>query len=129
MAENGKKVFQIVINGIKESISQVDALMDSLNALEKKIKELEDKKINISAAPIEMSGGIKDATVKAPTDTAKILDNLQAEDRVLRRIWQTERQIQETEEEQYQNLLKAKEELKERQNLAKETAADMTLMM
>ncbi len=128
MAENGKKVFQIVINGIKESISQVDALMDSLNALEKKIGELENKKINISAAPIEMSGGIKDATVKAPTDTAKILDNLQAEDRVLRRIWQTERQIQETEEEQYQNLLKAKEELKERQRLAKETAAEERLL-
>lgn len=128
MAENGKKVFQIVINGIKESISQVDALMESLKALEKKIKELEDKKINISAAPIEMSGGIKDATVKAPTDTAKILDNLQAEDRVLRRIWQTERQIQETEEEQYQNLLKAKEELKERQQLAKETAAEERLL-
>lgn len=128
MAENGKKVFQIVINGIKESISQVDALMESLKALEKKIGELENKKINISAAPIEMSGGIKDATVKAPTDTAKILDNLQAEDRVLRRIWQTERQIQETEEEQYQNLLKAKEELKERQQLAKETAAEERLL-
>lgn len=128
MAESGVKQYKIIINGIKESMNQVDSLIDSLKVLEKKIGELENKKINISAAPIEMSGGIKDATVKAPTDTAKILDNLQAEDRVLRRIWQTERQIQETEEEQYQTLLKTKQELKERQNLAKEAAAEERLL-
>lgn len=126
MAENGKRQYQIVINGIKESIAEVDALLDSLKLLEKKINELENKKINISAAPVQMTNDTN--TNGRETDTARVLDKLQAEDRVLRRIWQTERQIQETEEEQYQNLLKAKEALKERQQLAKETAAEERLL-
>lgn len=124
MAENGKRSYQIVINGIKESIEQVDVLLDSLKTLEKKIGELENRKINISATPIQAST----ASTTTEADTARILDKLQAEDRVLRRIWQTERQIQETEEEQYQNLLKTKAELKERQQIAKETAAEERLL-
>lgn len=126
MAENGKRQYQIVINGIKESIAEIDALLDSLKLLEKKITELENKKINISAAPVQMTNDTN--TNGRETDTARVLDKLQAEDRVLKRIWQTERQIQETEEEQYQNLLKAKEALKERQQLAKETAAEERLL-
>lgn len=126
MAENGKRQYQIVINGIKESIAEVDALIESLKVLEKKINELENKKINISASPVQMTNDTN--TNGRETDTARVLDKLQAEDRVLRRIWQTERQIQETEEEQYQNLLKAKEALKERQQLAKETAAEERLL-
>lgn len=126
MAENGKRQYQIVINGIKESIAEVDALIESLKLLEKKINELENKKINISASPVQMTNDTN--TNGRETDTARVLDKLQAEDRVLKRIWQTERQIQETEEEQYQNLLKAKEALKERQQLAKETAAEERLL-
>lgn len=126
MAENGKRQYQIVINGIKESIAEIDALLDSLKLLEKKITELENKKINISASPVQMTNDTN--TNGRETDTARVLDKLQAEDRVLKRIWQTERQIQETEEEQYQNLLKAKEALKERQQLAKETAAEERLL-
>ena len=124
MAENGKRTYQIVVNGITESLSQVDSLIESLKLLEKKINELENRKINISASPIQVSS----ATSAPQTDTARLLDNLQAEDRVLRRIWQTERQIQETEEEQYQTLLKTKQELKERQQLAKEAAAEERLL-
>ena len=129
MAENGVKQYKIIINGVKESIEQVNALNESLISLEKKIKELEDKKINISAPDIEISGGIKDATVKgAPTDTEKTLDSYQAEENLLRKIWQVEKQIQETEMEQYSQLVKNKEELKERQNLAKEAAAEERLL-
>ena len=126
MAENGKRQYQIVINGIKESIAEIDALLDSLKLLEKKITELENKKINISASPVQMTNDTN--TNGREADTARVLDKLQAEDRVLKRIWQTERQIQETEEEQYQNLLKAKEVLKERQAIAKETAAEERLL-
>ena len=110
MAENGKRQYQIVINGIRESIAEVDALIESLKVLESKITELENKKINISASPVQMTNDTN--TNGRETDTARVLDKLQAEDRVLKRIWQTERQIQETEEEQYQNLLKAKEALR-----------------
>lgn len=124
MAENGKRTYQIVVNGITESLSQVDSLIESLKLLEKKINELENRKINISASPIQVSS----ATSVPQGDASRVLDKLQAEDRVLRRIWQTERQIQETEDEQYQTLLKTKQELKERQQLAKEAAAEERLL-
>ena len=45
--------YSIVINGISESISAVDALNKQLDALEKRIKTLESSKVNVSAS----SGG------------------------------------------------------------------------
>lgn len=49
MADN-KKIYTIQINGIEQSIKQVDALSDALKSLDAKIKELESKNINISSA-------------------------------------------------------------------------------
>lgn len=128
MAEN-KKTYTLEINGVKESISQVDALMESLKMLEGKIAELESKKINLSAVttPINTT-----TATPAPTPTSttpkQTLDNYVAEDRVLRRIWQTERQIEETQEQEYKNLILAKEELKQRVELGKEAAAQERLL-
>lgn len=45
---DGKKVYQIEIQGIQESIKAVDTLNNSLQALDKKIKELENKTVNVS---------------------------------------------------------------------------------
>lgn len=45
---DGKKVYQIQINGVQESIKAVDTLNNSLQALDKKIKELESKTVNVS---------------------------------------------------------------------------------
>lgn len=128
MAEN-KKTYTLEINGVKESISQVDALMESLKMLEGKIAELESKKINLSAVTTPINAT---TATPAPTPTSttpkQTLDNYVAEDRVLRRIWQTERQIEETQEQEYKNLILAKEELKQRVELGKEAAAQERLL-
>ena len=47
---DGKKVYQIEINGIKDSISAVDALNKALNNLEQRIKSLEKSSVNVSAS-------------------------------------------------------------------------------
>ena len=45
---DGKKVYQIQINGISESVTAVDALNKQLDALEKRIKALEGQNIKVS---------------------------------------------------------------------------------
>lgn len=45
---DGKKVYQIQINGISESISAVDALNKQLDALEKRIKALENSNVKVN---------------------------------------------------------------------------------
>ena len=45
---DGKKVYQIEINGIKDSISAVDALNKQLDALEKRIKTLENSNVKVN---------------------------------------------------------------------------------
>ncbi len=47
---DGKKVYQIEINGIKDSISAVDALNKALNDLEQRIKSLEKSSVSVSAS-------------------------------------------------------------------------------
>ena len=49
MADN-KKIYSIQINGIDQSIKQVDALSDALQFLDKKIKELESRSVSITSS-------------------------------------------------------------------------------
>ena len=49
MADN-KKIYTIQINGIDQSIKQVDALSDALQFLDKKIKELESRSVSITSS-------------------------------------------------------------------------------
>ena len=46
---DGKKIYQIQINGISESVNAVDALNKQLNDLEKRIKALEGQNIKVSS--------------------------------------------------------------------------------
>ena len=46
---DGKKVYQIQINGITESANAVDALVKQLDALDKRIKALENSNVKVSA--------------------------------------------------------------------------------
>ena len=48
MADN-KKIYTIEINGISQSIKQVDALKEALNGLDTKIKAMEASTINVSS--------------------------------------------------------------------------------
>lgn len=107
---NGKKTYEIVINGIQQSIDAVDALNKQLDALEKKFDALSKKNISVSA-----SGG--------GSNTAQ----LKQEEKLLRQIDQLHKKVADTEKKEYQELLHAKEELKEYQQIAKAIAAEANI--
>jgi len=109
---NGKKTYEIVINGIQESVSAVDSLNKQLDALEKRIDALKSKNINISA-----SGGVNGSAAK----------ELKQEEALLKKIDQLHKKVADTEKKEYQELLHAKEELKEYQQIAKAIAAETNL--
>ena len=47
MAQDNKKVYTIVINGVKESIESIDALKSKLDALEDRIEALNKKGVTV----------------------------------------------------------------------------------
>ena len=65
MADN-KKIYSIQINGIDQSIKQVDALSNTLDALDKKIKEMEGRTVNVAT-----NGGSK-SSVSTLTEEAAL---------------------------------------------------------
>ena len=107
MADN-KKIYTIEINGIEQSIKQVDALSDALKSLDAKIKELESKNINISSAS---NGG------------GRANSEFDAQDKLEKQILETEQKIAQVRDENYKKLLHMKEELKEYTQIAKSNAA------
>lgn len=103
--------YQIVINGIKESVAAVDSLNKQLDLLEQRLDKLATKNVNISATGA--GGGNKAA--------------LDEEARMLQQIDQLHQKVAASEKEQYQELLHAKEELKEYQAIAKSIAAQQNI--
>ena len=99
MAKNAE--YKIIINGLQESITQVDALNKGLDALEKKIGELEKKNVNINATT-------------TTTSTQKV-DNapLQEQDKLTKDIWATQQKINDARDKDYQELVRLKDELKQ----------------
>lgn len=108
MAKNAE--FKIIINGLTESINAVDALNKQLDALEKRLDTLGKKSVSVSA-----SGG--------GSNTAQ----LKQEEKLLRQIDQLHKKVADTEKKEYQELLHAKEELKEYQQIAKAIAAEANI--
>ena len=107
MADN-KKIYSIQINGIDQSIKQVDALSDALQFLDKKIKELESRSVSVTST--QSGNGTRNA-------------DLQTEDKLLKQIQSTEQQIRDARREDYQSLLAQKDLLKEITDEAKQRAA------
>ena len=107
MADN-KKIYSIQINGIEQSIKQVDALSDALQFLDKKIKELESR--NVSVTSTQSGNGNRNA-------------DLQTEDKLLKQIQSTEQQIRDARREDYQSLLAQKDILKETKDIQEQRAA------
>lgn len=107
MADN-KKIYTIEINGIEQSIKQVDALSDALQFLDKKIKELESRNVSVSSS----NGGNGNRNAE-----------LQTEDKLLKQIQSTEQQIRDARREDYQSLLAQKDILKDIVSEAQERAA------
>lgn len=59
---DGKKVYQIQINGIQQSIDAVEALNKQLNALEQRIKTLESSNVKINASSSVSKGSTSTLT-------------------------------------------------------------------
>ena len=108
-----QKVYSIQINGLTESVKAVDALSASLDALEKKIKALEDKSVKVGSS----GGGSKSSSTSSLSEEAKL-----------------EKQIAQLEEKRiahskqiYQNYLAAKDVLSETEKDQKQIAASERL--
>ena len=106
---DGRKTYIIEINGIKESADAVDALNKQLDALEKRINELNSKGISVKS-----SGG----------SSSK---ELNAEERVLKKIWALGDKIEEQEDSRAKVLQNQKALLKEITNEVKAQAAETRL--
>ena len=104
-----KRTYTIEINGIEQSIKQVDALSDALQFLDKKIKELESRSVSITSSN---SGG-----------GGNRISELSTEDKLLKQIQSTEQQIRDARREDYQSLLAQKELLNDITDEAKQRAA------
>lgn len=104
---DGKKVYSIEIQGLKTSIDAVDALTKQLDALEKKINELNSKGISVKSQ--SNVGALKE------------------EDALLKQIEQTQKRINEAKQDEYKQLLHAKAELKEYQTIAKSAVSSDAL--
>lgn len=107
---NGKKEYYIVINGIQQSVDAVESLNKQLDALEKRIDALAKKNVSVSA-----SGGGSNKSA------------LDEEAKILQKIDELHQKVAASEKAEYQELLHAKEELKEYQTIAKAIAAQSNL--
>lgn len=95
---DGKKIYQIQINGVQESINAVNSLNKQLDALESKINALQSKNVNINAG-----GGSKSSSTSS----------LSEEEKIARQIEQIDAKRIAYSKEIYQNYLAAKDVLKE----------------
>lgn len=105
---DGKKIYQIQIDGIKTSIEAVESLNKQLEKLEERINRLSSKSVSVS------SGG----------SSKKELD---AEEKLRKRIANQEEKIISARKEEYQILLQQKKEFKEIDNLQKDMMAQQRL--
>ena len=104
----GKKTYQIVINGIQESIDAVGSLNRQLDALEKRIGALSSKSISLNGNTGKNGG-------------------LDAESKLQRQIINQEDKIIAARKEEYQILLKQKQEFKEINQMQKDIVAQERL--
>lgn len=107
---NGVKSYTIIINGIQQSVDAVESLNKQLDALEKRIDALAKKNVSVSA-----SGGGSNKSA------------LDEEAKMLQKIDELHQKVAASEKAEYQELLHAKEELKEYQTIAKSLAAQDNL--
>lgn len=96
---DGKKIYSIQINGVKESVDAIDSLVKQLNTLEAKINSLQSKSVNISAG-----GGSKTSSSKS---------SLSEDEKLERQIEQIDAKRVAYSKDIYQNYLAAKDVLKE----------------
>ena len=96
---DGKKVYQIEINGIKESIAAVDALNRQLGELENRMKALEKSNVKVNASSSGGGGGSR--------------SSLNEEEKIAKQIEQIDAKRKAYSKDIYQNYLAAKDVLDE----------------
>lgn len=116
MAE-GIKTYEIVINGIKESISEVDKLLKKLDELDAKIIELEKKKINVEGkVEVATTNTTSTSSASSSRNTASLTEEaaLQKEINKLKNEGVTlDAKIAATQDEVYQKVQATKDLYKE----------------
>lgn len=108
-----KRIFTIQINGVSESVEAITSLNKQLDDLEQRLK-------NISSQGVSLN-------VSAGGSGGKTSDELKEVDKLQKQILQTKEKIAQADKNEYQELLKQKNELKEAQNVAKTLAANSRL--
>ena len=112
--ENNTRKYYIEINGIKQSIDEIDALMGKLDALDKRLQELGKQTVDIN---------LNTGTTSSPTtssSTPKASSASSEEEKMQRQILANEEKITAARTESYQKILDQKNELK---NVQKEQKA------
>ena len=115
---DGKKIYQIQINGIKESIDAVDALNRKLQALDEKISKMSTKAISVST---KGSGGSNTAALSEEVALEKEINKLKKEGVTL------DAKIAATQDEVYKKVQATKDLYKETISDQKQLAAQERL--
>ena len=103
--------FQIVINGLKESISAVESLNAQLDGIEKRLDAISKMSINVNTSKSSRGGG----------------EGLEAEEKLQRQIINAEDKIIAARTDEYQILLQQKAEFKEINEIQKANVANARL--
>ena len=111
---NNTKVYHIKINGIKQSIDEIDALMAKLDSLDKRLQDLGKQTVNINVN----TGATSSPTTSSSTPKASSASS--EEEKMQRQILANEEKISAARTESYQKILDQKNELK---NVQKEQKA------
>lgn len=109
-----KRIFTIQINGVSESVEAITSLNKQLDNLEQRLKNISSQGVSLNVSSGGDSGG-------------KTSSELKEVDKLQKQILQTKQKIAQADQEEYQELLKQKNELKEAQNVAKSLAANSRL--
>ena len=110
-----KRIFTIQINGVSESVEAITSLNKQLDDLEQRLKNISSQGVSLN-----VSGGGGDSGGKTSSELKEV-------DKLQKQILQTKQKIAQADQEEYQELLKQKNELKEAQNVAKSLAASSRL--
>lgn len=109
-----KRIFTIQINGVSESVEAITSLNKQLDDLEQRLKNISSQGVSLNVSSGGDSGG-------------KTSSELKEVDKLQKQILATKQKIAQADQDEYQELLKQKNELKEAQNVAKSLAASSRL--
>lgn len=109
-----KRIFTIQINGVSESVEAITSLNKQLDDLEQRLKNISSQGVSLNVSSGGDSGG-------------KTSSELKEVDKLQKQILATKEKIAQADKDEYQELLRQKNELKEAQNVAKSLAASSRL--